>query len=74
MKTIQEALEFRRCQYGITAERWAKNLGMQKSHYSEFVSGKRELPKRAMAKAFAFGVPVKLLFGCDPDKGVEDLK
>lgn len=55
--TAIESLEFRRDQYGLTQMEFAKILKMQSSHYSEFVKGKRELPKAAIRRAVAIGVP-----------------
>lgn len=39
----------------------AKKLGLQRSHYSEFVNGKRNLPVAALRKAFELGVPANVL-------------
>lgn len=72
LPSIVEALEFRRNQYGLTQTEWATVLGMGQSHYSEFVSGERSLPKHAMAAAFHYGVPAECLFQCRPDKGYTD--
>jgi antitoxin component HigA of HigAB toxin-antitoxin module len=68
-----EALEFRRDQYGLNCGQWSAVLGMLPSHYSEFLSGKRCLPKSAMGKAFEFGVPAEALFQVRPDKGAADI-
>ena len=46
---------------------------MGASHYSEFVNGKRELPKSAMAIAYEYGVPADALFQARPDKGASDI-
>jgi predicted transcriptional regulator len=51
------ALEFRRDQYGFTQAQFAEILQMRPSHYSEFINGKRELPKNAIRRAIAIGVP-----------------
>lgn len=65
--SIIDGVEFRREQYGLKKRAWAEKLGMQASHYSEFVRGKRELPKSAMALAFHYGVPACVLFQCEQD-------
>lgn len=57
--TATEALEFRRDQYDLTQAEFAAILKMQPSHYSEFINGKRDLPKRAMRRAIAIGVPAE---------------
>lgn len=59
--TIPSALEFRQTEYGWNQARMAKALGMQTSHYSEVLSGKRRLPYMAACRAFKIGVPVKVL-------------
>jgi hypothetical protein len=43
-------------------------LGMHKSHYSEFMKGKRELPVYALRRAYALGVPADALFQTIPKK------
>lgn len=58
---VVDALEFRREQYGWTRMRMAAELGLGKSHYSEFVSGKRGLPLSARIKAHQIGVPAQVL-------------
>lgn len=59
--SIIDALEFRREQYGLTATEFASILGFAQTHYSEFVNGKRRLPRAAMCRAFAIGVPAEVL-------------
>lgn len=71
--TVVDALEFRRDQYGLEQRQWAWVLGMQPSHYSEVVAGKRSLPKAAMSMAFAHGVPAAALFQCRPNLGATDI-
>lgn len=61
LPTIAEALRFRAEQMRYTDRRMAKELGMQPSHYSEVLKGKRALPMRATKRAFAMGVPAKVL-------------
>lgn len=56
-----DAMEFRREQYGWTAMKMAEKLGLKRSHYSEFVRGKRRLPLEARIKAHELGVPAKVL-------------
>lgn len=56
------AFEFRRDQYGLTCSEMAQVLGMARSHYSEFVAGKRGLPFILMPR----GVPFK----CNAKGGV----
>jgi antitoxin component HigA of HigAB toxin-antitoxin module len=57
-----EAVEFRREQYGLNSSEMAQVLGIARSHYSEFVLGKRQLPITAIIRAFAIGVPAESLF------------
>lgn len=59
--SVVDALEFRRDQYGLTKADFALLIGMHKSHYSEFVAGKRSLPKNAMCRAARIGVPMSIL-------------
>ncbi|KQY83732.1 helix-turn-helix domain-containing protein [Pelomonas sp. Root1444] len=73
LPTVIEAVEFRRDAYGLDCRQWAAVLGMAPSHYSEFVNGKRPLPKRAMTNAFAYGVPAEALFQTHPTKGASDI-
>ena len=68
-----EAVEFRREQYRLTQEQWARVLRMSPSRYSEFVNGRRGLPKRAMTYAYAFGVPPECLFQTLPILGASDI-
>ena len=56
-----DALEFRRDQYNLPRTEFAALLGMSQSHYSEFMNGKRKLPKKAMIRAYAIGVPAEVL-------------
>jgi transcriptional regulator with XRE-family HTH domain len=55
------ALEFRRDQYGLSQRQFARILGIQPSHYSEFISGERGLSLRALRRACAIGVPANVL-------------
>jgi len=58
---IGAALEYRRDAYGLSATEFAGILGMLKSHYSEVVNGRRQLPFNATRRAFAIGVPADIL-------------
>jgi hypothetical protein len=73
LPTLVEALEFRREQYELNQTQWSAVLGLGLSHYNEFVHGKRPLPKQAMAKAYAYGVPAECLFQCLPVLGAADI-
>jgi hypothetical protein len=68
-----EAVEFRREQYALNCAQWAYVLGMNPTHYSEFVHGHRSIPKEAMAQAYAYGVPAEALFQQRPTKGSWDI-
>lgn len=68
LPSVRDAVEFRREQYGLNQIEWSKILGMSQSHYSEFASGTRALPKKAMARAYEFGVPADCLFQCRANK------
>lgn len=61
LPSIRSAVEFRRESYGWSRAVMAKKLGIQRSHYYEFVNGKRGLSYRAMCKAFELGVPANVL-------------
>jgi transcriptional regulator with XRE-family HTH domain len=61
LPSVKVAVEFRREQYGWTQAKMALKLGMQKSHYSEFIKGKRKLPFSAIKKAYKLGVPAQVL-------------
>lgn len=63
--SLADALEFRRDQYMLTKGEFAQILGLQKSHYSEIVLGKRRLPITATKRAFAIGVPAEVLLQPD---------
>lgn len=73
LPTVIDAMEFRREAYGLDCRQWAAVLGMAPSHYSEFINGRRQLPKRAMTNAFAYGVPAEALFQTRPTKGAADI-
>lgn len=74
LPSIIDMLEFRRDQYGITAKDWAFILGISAQHYSEFVNGRRELPKKAMGRAYEYGVPAEALFQCYPTKHTRHIR
>src|ERR1700712_5551320 len=59
--SLIDAMEFRRDQYEITASEFSAILGMSKTHYSEFVNGRRNLPLNARIRAYAIGVPAEAL-------------
>ena len=61
LPTIPSALEFRREAYEWTATKMADKLGLEKSHYSEIIHGKRKLPFKAARKAYKLGVPAEVL-------------
>lgn len=73
LPSVIDAVEFRREAYGLDCRQWSAVLGMTASHYSEFINGKRELPKSAMAMAYAYGVPATALFQERPTKGAGDI-
>ena len=74
LPSVIESVEFRRDAYGLTQKDWAFVLGLQPSHYSEFVNCKRALPVAAMAKCFEYGVPAEALFQCRPNKDIRHIK
>lgn len=59
--SISIALEFRAEQMGWTSSQMARRLGMQRSHFGEVLNGIRRLPLGATKKAYALGVPAKVL-------------
>jgi antitoxin component HigA of HigAB toxin-antitoxin module len=61
LPSIVEALQFRMEQYGWQAYRLAKEIGMNKGHFSEVMSGKRRLPLNARIKAHRLGIPANVL-------------
>lgn len=61
MPPLVDAVEFRRDQYGWNSSRMAKELGLGRGHYSEFVSGKRGLPLTARIRAHSLGIPAEIL-------------
>lgn len=74
LPSMIDAVEFRRDAYGLTQKNWAFVLGLQPSHYSEFVNGKCALPVAAMNKCFEYGVPAEALFQCRPNKDIRHIK
>ena len=74
LPSIIDAVEFRRDAYGLTQKNWAFVLGVQPSHYSEFINGKRRLPVAAMARCFEHGVPAEFLFQCKPNKDIRHIR
>lgn len=61
LPTIIESLEFRMDQMSWTQTELGKRLGLQRSHMSEVLNGKREMPLSAIRKAYKLGVPAKVL-------------
>jgi transcriptional regulator with XRE-family HTH domain len=59
--TIAEALEDTRKDLSWSKGDMATALGLQGSHYSEVLTGKRALPYRSACVAFAIGVPARVL-------------
>ena len=59
--SINEALEFRRDQYGLKQYEFARLLGMTPTHYSDMMAGRRRITKEAIRRAFALGVPIEVL-------------
>lgn len=59
--TATDALEFRREAYGLTQQQWASLLLIGQSHYSEVIHGRRPLPRIAIKRAYALGVPADVL-------------
>lgn len=68
------AIELKRMEYSLSKGKWAKLLGMHPTNYSEFINGKRALPKEAMAVAYEFGVDPAHLFQRRPYKGARDIE
>jgi antitoxin component HigA of HigAB toxin-antitoxin module len=73
LPSIVDAVEFRRDAYQLTQRDWAKVIGISESHYSEFVSGKRNLTLKQAANCFSFGVPAECLFQCTNSKHIEHI-
>lgn len=62
LPTIVEMIEFKRIDcYELNQTEFAKILGMSKSHYSEFIHGKRELPINSLRRAYAIGCSADVL-------------
>lgn len=74
LPSIVGAIEFRREQYGLGASEWAVLLGMARSHYWEFVKGKRWFPRSAAVRAFKLGVPAEVLLQESGPIVVADIK
>lgn len=74
LPSIRSALEFRREEYGWTQTAMAAALGLQRSHYSEVVSGKRALPFKAACRAFEIGVPAEVLLQTPKTKRVYEAR
>lgn len=74
LPSVVDAVEFRRDAYGLTQRDWSKVIGINQSHYSEFVHGKRTLTLRQAARCFEFGVPAECLFQCRNDKHIRHIQ
>ena len=61
LPSIPEALKFRADQMGWNQSELALRLGLQRSHMSEVLSGKRKLPALASSRAFHLGVTPEVL-------------
>lgn len=61
LPTIPEALRFRMDQYGWNQTKLAEELGLQRSHMSEILNGKRPITFRAARAAYRIGVPAAVL-------------
>ncbi len=59
--SVKSALKFRAEQMGWNDSEMARQIGIQRSHYSEILAGKRPLSLTATRKAFHLGVPAKVL-------------
>lgn len=59
--SLADALEFRREAYDLTKAEFAAILGLSLNHYGEVLSGRRDIPKGAMRRAYAIGVPASAL-------------
>jgi transcriptional regulator with XRE-family HTH domain len=66
--SLRDSIDFLRERQMLNQGEVAILLGMQKSHYSEFMRGKRELPVSALRRAYALGVPADALFQTIPKK------
>jgi len=61
LPSVVDAIEFRRDQYGWYKADMARALGLNPSHYIEFLKGERGLPINAMRNAYSIGIPAKVL-------------
>lgn len=57
------AIENHRKHFGFSQKQMAAVLGLDQSHYSEIVNGKRSLSLKALRRAAAVGVPISHLLG-----------
>lgn len=67
-----DAIRFRIEQYGWRDCKFAEEIGMSRSHFSEVMSGKRKMPLHAVRKAVALGVPAAVMlqpFPCEVVNG-----
>lgn len=59
--TLADALEFRRDAYELSRAEFAAILGLTLARYGEILNGRRDMPKGAMRRAYAIGVPAGAL-------------
>lgn len=59
--SVGDALEIRRKEHGLNRRNFSLLLGLQESHYSEVVNGKKRLSLNATKRAYAIGVPAAIL-------------
>lgn len=65
LPTVPEQLRFCLDQWGINQTQLGQMLGLQRSHMSEILNGKRELPLRATKLAYKLGIPAVVLLQTD---------
>ena len=56
-----DAVKFRMDAYGLNQSEFADIIGLGSPQFSEFLNGKRQLPKKAIVKCIAIGVSYKAL-------------
>ena len=59
--SLADALEFRREQYGLSRAQFSVVIGLSASHYSEVMSGVRDLPIKAAKRAYRIGVSIEAI-------------
>jgi len=58
MPGLVSAVEAIRVRFKLNKSEMADLLGIDSSRYSEFIHDKRELPRKAIVRALALGVPL----------------